>query len=48
MNTPLNVDLPDGWWSVLADEERAYYKNKKSLQGKIKLNPSSGIVLQKK
>ncbi|MDX1700246.1 MAG: alpha-amylase family glycosyl hydrolase [Melioribacteraceae bacterium] len=48
MESPLKVDLPDGWWNVLADEEKSFYKSKKSLQGKITLNPSSGIVLQKK
>lgn len=44
----LKIDLPEGWWKVLADENSAMKRNAKSITGKIFLNPSTGIVLKKK
>lgn len=44
----LNLTLPDGWWTVLADEKSVKGKKNKSINGKINLNPSTGIILKKK
>jgi len=43
-----NIELPEGWWNILADENSAMDHNAKSIKGKIKLNPSTGIILEKK
>ncbi len=43
----LTLNLPKGWWTILADEKSSSKKNKKSISGKIKLNPSTGIILIK-
>ena len=44
----LKIDLPSGWWEILADENVACPENIKSVKGSIQLNPSTGIVLRKK
>ena len=44
----LSLNLPDGWWNVLADEKSVKSKNQKSLNNEITLNPSTGIILKKK
>ncbi len=46
--TKLSIDLPGGWWKILADENSIMKQNTKSVKGKIKLNPSTGMVLKKK
>jgi len=42
------IDLPEGWWNVLADSELAMDINAKAVNGKIILKPSTGIILKKK
>ncbi len=44
----LSLNLPDGWWNVLADEKSVKGKNHKSINNEIILNPSTGIILKKK
>jgi pullulanase/glycogen debranching enzyme len=44
----LSLNLPDGWWRVLADEKSVKGKNHKSINDEIILNPSTGIILKKK
>ncbi len=47
-NSKLKVNLPKGWWKVLADENNAMHYNLKSVNDSIILNPSTGIVLMLK
>ena len=44
----LSINLPEGWWEVLADETSVMNHNTKAVNGKIVLNPSTGIVLKMK
>lgn len=44
----LNLTLPEGWWTVLADEKSVKGNKNKSVNGKITLSPSTGIVLKRK
>ena len=44
----LEVELPDGEWDVLADENTAGIEKPKSIRDKIILNSSTGIILKKK
>ena len=44
----LTINLPEGWWVVLADEKSVKGKNHKSINDEITLNSSSGIILKKK
>jgi pullulanase len=46
--TKLSINLPEGWWKILADENAVMKQNAKSIKGKVVLNPSTGIVLHKK
>ncbi len=46
--TKLSIDLPEGWWKILTDENSIMKHYTKSVKGKIKLNPSTGMVLKKK
>ena len=42
------VELPSGWWEILADENSVGSEKVKSINGTITLNPSTGIVLKQK
>lgn len=42
------IDLPEGWWNVLADSELTMDINAKAVNGKIILKQSTGIILKKK
>ena len=44
----LEVDLPDGEWNVLADENKAGTETQKTVTNKITLSSSTGIILKKK
>ncbi len=44
----LTLDLPEGWWEVLADENEIMRENTKAISSKAVLNPSTGIVLKLK
>ncbi len=44
----LDIQLPQGWWEILADENSACPETIKSINGSVKLNPSTGIVLKQK
>ncbi len=48
LNLLLNINLPDGDWDVLVDENVSGIKPIKTLQKKVTLNSSTGIVLKKK
>jgi len=44
----LKIELPEGWWEILADDKSSQGLTKKSVNGTIILPPSSGIVLLKR
>lgn len=44
----LVVDIPDGEWNVLADENTASVNPLKTLKKKVTLNSSTGMILKKK
>ena len=44
----LTVNLPDGWWQILADKNSVLSSNSKSVKEKISLGSSEGIVLKLK
>ena len=44
----LVVDIPDGEWNVLADENTAGIKTLNTIQKKVTINSSTGIILKKK
>jgi pullulanase/glycogen debranching enzyme len=46
-STKLEVELPDGEWDVLADENVAGINSIKSIQNNITLNSSTGTILKK-
>lgn len=46
--TKLEINLPDGWWKILADDKAIMKQNSKSVKGKLIVNSSTGIVLKKK
>ena len=46
--TFLEVDLPDGEWELLVDENTAGVKSIRTLQNKVLLKSSTGMALKKK
>jgi len=46
--TSVEADLPDGEWELLVDENTAAVKSIRTLQKKVTINSSTGIVLKKK
>jgi len=44
----LNVNLPEGEWDVLIDENSAGITSLKTVNGQLSINKSSGLVLKKK
>jgi pullulanase/glycogen debranching enzyme len=44
----LVVDIPDGEWNILADENTASVNPLKTLKKKVTLNSSTGMILKKK
>ena len=42
------ADLPEGDWDVIVDENTAGIKTLKTIQKKVTLNSSTGLVLKKK
>jgi hypothetical protein len=46
--TSLEADLPDGEWELLVDENTAGVKSIRTLQKKVTINSSTGMILKKK
>lgn len=47
-NSNFSVELPEGWWGIIADKDFGLRTVNKSIKGKLTLEPSTGIILQKK
>jgi hypothetical protein len=46
--TTFETDLPEGQWEVLADENIAGINSIKTIQQKVTLKSSTGMILKKK
>ncbi|MEE9431284.1 MAG: alpha-amylase family glycosyl hydrolase [Melioribacteraceae bacterium] len=47
-NKTTSFKLPEGWWQILADENKVLSSKSKSVKNKIELSSTSGIVLKLK
>ncbi|PID61118.1 MAG: pullulanase [Ignavibacteriae bacterium] len=47
-NKKLTIDLPEGWWKILADDNSVLNGSAKSIKGTVNLKPSTGLILLKK